>query len=144
MVHFMATVTGADTDMGRCFNDFTGSFIIENMQSVFVAKNRFVDKSSTELSITTCHQFANKILFHIHILVEKFAENFLVDVAAGSHQGKFKKTGHRGWQDVNRFPVLFQIDQNCPAGQLFQNLTGFGEIKFPDLTGFVCIKGFDR
>ena len=96
MVIFVAAEAGADTDKIGLFNNMSCSFIVQNMVCFFCHEDRFVDKDASELCVHPKKQIFNEILLYIYILIEEFAQVFLVDIASCTHQGKLEASEEAG------------------------------------------------
>ena len=109
VIRLMAAVTKAQTDVFCLIHNMAGPFIIQNMVHMGVGQHRLLDKHPAQLGFRGIKQILYKIFLHVHVLIIKLAQIFLVDVAPGPHKGKFDKTGHGRRHHEFPNPVVFRI-----------------------------------
>ncbi len=101
-------------------------------------------KSAPKLGLTVGEKLTDKILLHIHVLVEKAGQLFLIDILSVAHHRELEETGHGRRQGVLYFIALLDIHQHRPGGELIQHLPGLRLAHLPDRSCFRCSKGFNR
>jgi hypothetical protein len=120
MLHFMAAVTPADSDVtGRVYNAGR-ALIIKDLNGISPRESRLMHKYPANLSFPGGKEILYKILFHIQISVQKLGKIFLIDVGANAHKGKFDKAGHGRGQHIEGPAVALKINQQAPVSQIIK------------------------
>ena len=90
----MAAVTHANSNVFGIFHDVSRSLIVQYVNGIIAAelKRRFLHIDTSQFRFRGKEEILYKLLLHIHILVIEFAQIFLIDITADTHQRKLNKS----------------------------------------------------
>jgi hypothetical protein len=138
MAHFMATITQTDADMLCRAYHLCGSFIVQDVQGVFLGQRSLLHENSAKRSLSAKNESLDKIVFGVDVLIEQLAKDFLIYISADPHHGKLKKACHGRGQTVDQVSVLFNVHKDGSVGQLVQFFFRGVQVHLP---GFGCPLG---
>ena len=122
VVILVAAETGAYADEISLLDDVGRPLVVQDMVGLLCHEDGFVDKDPPQFSIHSQEEFFDEILFHIDILIKKFAQIFLVYIAPGSHQGELKKADHGRGEDKLSHAAVIGVDQQSFLTEVVQKL----------------------
>ena len=113
------------------------------MIRLFRQEYGLLDEHAPQLCLHAEKQVLDKIFLDIQVLVEQFAQIFLVDVSPGAHEGELKEADHGRRQHELSDPVMIRIHQKAFFTQMIQQLLRLPFRGSPDLCRLFQGKGAD-
>jgi len=118
----VAAVAHADADVVGALDHLGGAFEVEYVQVAFAAYCRFLHEYAPKLGVAGEEKIADKIVFFGDVLFVELAQQLLVDIATGAHQGEFEEAGHGRRQEVAGSALLLNVHQQSPRAEALQRL----------------------
>jgi hypothetical protein len=131
VIHLVPAITEADPAMGGRPDDLAGPLVVEDVEGVLVGKDGFLDEDSAELGFSLDEEGLDEILLDRDVLVVKLGQGFLVDVPAQPHHRELEESGHGRGQSVNLPRPAPDVEEEGPARELVQDLTGIVRFYLP-------------